>query len=56
VPDGPHVYFALRNLIAFAKDESDPFIRIYLLPDKSRTGRRKTGIIKKTLNPVYDQT
>nr|XP_046148276.1 extended synaptotagmin-2-A-like isoform X2 [Oncorhynchus gorbuscha] len=45
-----------KNLIAFAKDESDPFIRIYLLPDKSRTGRRKTGIIKKTLNPVYDQT
>uniref|UniRef100_A0A8C7HMJ3 Extended synaptotagmin 2 n=1 Tax=Oncorhynchus kisutch TaxID=8019 RepID=A0A8C7HMJ3_ONCKI len=50
------VVHACRNLIAFAKDESDPFIRIYLLPDKSRTGRRKTGIIKKTLNPVYDQT
>uniref|UniRef100_A0A8C7Q6U6 Extended synaptotagmin-like protein 2b n=1 Tax=Oncorhynchus mykiss TaxID=8022 RepID=A0A8C7Q6U6_ONCMY len=50
------VVHACRNLIAFAKDESDPFIRIYLLPDKSRTGRRKTGTIKKTLNPVYDQT
>uniref|UniRef100_A0A8C8FL07 Extended synaptotagmin-2 n=1 Tax=Oncorhynchus tshawytscha TaxID=74940 RepID=A0A8C8FL07_ONCTS len=50
------VVHACRNLIAFAKDESDPFIRIYLLPDKSRTGPRKTGIIKKTLNPVYDQT
>ncbi|XP_029556026.1 extended synaptotagmin-2-A-like isoform X2 [Salmo trutta] len=50
------VVHACRNLIAFAKDGSDPFIRIYLLPDKSRTGRRKTSTIKKTLNPVYDQT
>ncbi|CAB1349466.1 unnamed protein product, partial [Coregonus sp. 'balchen'] len=37
-------------------DGSDPFVRVYLLPDKSRTGRRKTSTIKKTLNPVYDQT
>uniref|UniRef100_A0A3Q2XX33 Extended synaptotagmin 2 n=1 Tax=Hippocampus comes TaxID=109280 RepID=A0A3Q2XX33_HIPCM len=45
-----------RNLIAFSKDASDPFIRLYLLPDKSRTGRRKTATVKKSLNPVYDQT
>uniref|UniRef100_A0A672J9C1 Extended synaptotagmin-like protein 2b n=1 Tax=Salarias fasciatus TaxID=181472 RepID=A0A672J9C1_SALFA len=44
------------NLIAFTKDGSDPFIRLYLLPDKSRTGRRKTGTMKRTLNPVFDQT
>ncbi|KAM3593373.1 uncharacterized protein V6R79_011612 [Siganus canaliculatus] len=50
------VVHACRNLIAFTKDGSDPFIRLYLLPDKSRTGRRKTGTMKKTLNPVYDQT
>ncbi|XP_041717962.2 extended synaptotagmin-2-A isoform X2 [Coregonus clupeaformis] len=50
------VVHACRNLIAFTKDGSDPFIQIYLLPDKSRTGRRKTSTIKKTLNPVYDQT
>lgn len=46
----------LRNLIAFTKDSSDPFIRLYLLPDKSRTGKRKTTTVKKTLNPIYDQT
>lgn len=46
----------LRNLIAFTKDGSDPFIRLYLLPDKSRPGRRKTTTAKRTLNPVYDQT
>uniref|UniRef100_A0A6Q2X729 Extended synaptotagmin-like protein 2b n=1 Tax=Esox lucius TaxID=8010 RepID=A0A6Q2X729_ESOLU len=50
------VVHACRNLIAFTKDGSDPFIRIYLLPDKSRTGRRKTSAVKKSLNPVYDQT
>uniref|UniRef100_A0A4W5N8J7 Extended synaptotagmin 2 n=1 Tax=Hucho hucho TaxID=62062 RepID=A0A4W5N8J7_9TELE len=50
------VVHACRNLIAFTKDGSDPFVRVYLLPDKSRTGRRKTSTVKKTLNPVYDQT
>ncbi|XP_059182756.1 extended synaptotagmin-2 isoform X2 [Centropristis striata] len=50
------VAHACRNLIAFTKDGSDPFIRLYLLPDKSRTGRRKTSTVKRTLNPVYDQT
>ncbi|KAJ0022849.1 hypothetical protein NQD34_014983 [Periophthalmus magnuspinnatus] len=50
------VVHSCRNLIAFTKDGSDPFVRLYLLPDKSRTGRRKTGTMKRTLNPVYDQT
>ncbi|XP_054893680.1 extended synaptotagmin-2 isoform X4 [Poeciliopsis prolifica] len=50
------VVHACQNLIAFTKDGSDPFIRLYLLPDKSRSGRRKTSTMKKTLNPVYDQT
>uniref|UniRef100_A0A665X4H1 C2 domain-containing protein n=1 Tax=Echeneis naucrates TaxID=173247 RepID=A0A665X4H1_ECHNA len=50
------VVHSCRNLIAFTKEGSDPFIRLYLLPDKSRTGRRKTSTVKRTLNPVYDQT
>nr|XP_046227331.1 extended synaptotagmin-2 isoform X2 [Scatophagus argus] len=50
------VVHACRNLIAFTKDGSDPFIRLYLLPDKSRTGRRKTSTMKRTLNPIFDQT
>lgn len=45
-----------RNLIAFTDHGSDPYVRLYLLPDKRRSGRRKTHTIKKTLNPVYDQT
>lgn len=44
-----------RNLIAFSEDGSDPYVRLYLLPDKRRSGRRKTHVSKKTLNPVFDQ-
>ncbi|XP_034559114.1 extended synaptotagmin-2 isoform X2 [Notolabrus celidotus] len=50
------VVHACRNLIAFTDHGSDPYVRIYLLPDKRRSGRRKTHTYKKTLNPVYDQT
>ncbi|XP_050971810.1 extended synaptotagmin-2 isoform X1 [Labeo rohita] len=50
------VVHACRNLIALSKDGSDPYIRLYLLPDKSRSGRRKTSTLKKTLNPIYDQS
>ncbi|XP_052418356.1 extended synaptotagmin-2 isoform X2 [Carassius gibelio] len=50
------VVHACRNLIALSKDGSDPYVRLYLLPDKSRSGRRKTSTLKKTLNPIYDQS
>ncbi|XP_047418495.1 extended synaptotagmin-2 isoform X3 [Sciurus carolinensis] len=45
-----------KNLIAFSEDGSDPYVRMYLLPDKRRSGRRKTHVSKKTLNPVFDQS
>uniref|UniRef100_A0AAY4A3V9 Extended synaptotagmin-like protein 2b n=1 Tax=Denticeps clupeoides TaxID=299321 RepID=A0AAY4A3V9_9TELE len=50
------VVHSCRNLIQFTDSGSDPYVRLYLLPDKRRSGRRKTGTQKKTLNPVYDQT
>ncbi|XP_069770826.1 extended synaptotagmin-2-like isoform X2 [Narcine bancroftii] len=50
------VVHACRNLIAFSEDGSDPYVRLYLLPDKRRSGRRKTSVLKKQLNPVYDET
>ncbi|XP_061776745.1 extended synaptotagmin-2-like isoform X1 [Nerophis ophidion] len=50
------VVHACRNLISFTDHGSDPYVRLYLLPDKRRSGRRKTHTFKKTLNPVYDQT
>ncbi|KAM9323436.1 extended synaptotagmin-2 isoform 3-T3 [Pholidichthys leucotaenia] len=50
------VVHACRNLIAFTDHGSDPYVRLYLLPDKRRSGRRKTHTMKKNLNPIYDQT
>uniref|UniRef100_A0A8B9PBR6 Extended synaptotagmin 2 n=1 Tax=Apteryx owenii TaxID=8824 RepID=A0A8B9PBR6_APTOW len=49
------VVHSCRNLIAFSEEGSDPYVRMYLLPDKRRSGRRKTHVSKKTLNPVFDQ-
>ncbi|XP_029817766.1 extended synaptotagmin-2 [Manacus vitellinus] len=49
------VVHSCRNLIAFSEEGSDPYVRVYLLPDKRRSGRRKTHVSKKTLNPVFDQ-
>ena len=35
---------------------SDPYVKVFLLPDKSKLTKRKTTIQKKTLNPVYNET
>ncbi|XP_060728377.1 extended synaptotagmin-2 [Tachysurus vachellii] len=50
------VVHCCRNLISFTDSGSDPYVRLYLLPDKRRSGRRKTNTVKKNLNPVFDQT
>ncbi|KAM4551306.1 extended synaptotagmin-2-A isoform 3-T3 [Odontesthes bonariensis] len=49
------IVHSCRNLIAFTDQGSDPYVRLYLLPDKRRSGRRKTHTLKKTIFPVYDQ-
>ena len=33
----------------------DPYVKIYLLPDKSKDSKRKTDVIKDDCNPVYDE-
>ncbi len=35
---------------------SDPYVKTYLLPDKSKQSKRKTEVKKKTLQPVYKET
>nr|KAG5711102.1 hypothetical protein BaRGS_004746 [Batillaria attramentaria] len=37
-------------------NRSDPYVKVYLLPDKTRSGKRKSKIKKHTLNPVYNET
>lgn len=34
---------------------SDPYIKTYLLPDRSKHTKRKTSIQRKTTNPVYNE-
>jgi hypothetical protein len=34
---------------------SDPYVKTYLLPDKSKHTKRKTGVQRKTINPEYDE-
>ncbi|GAB1603082.1 synaptotagmin-like protein 5 [Argonauta hians] len=38
------------------KNRSDPYIKSYLLPDKTKTGKRKTKVKKNSLNPTFDET
>ncbi len=34
---------------------SDPYIKTYLLPDRSKHSKKKTAVKRKTLNPVYNE-
>lgn len=35
---------------------SDPYVKMYLLPDKSKHSKRKTVVRMETLNPVFNET
>ena len=37
------------------KGLTDAFVKCYLLPDKSSSGKRKTGVVKNNLNPVWEE-
>ncbi|XP_011063120.1 PREDICTED: uncharacterized protein LOC105151231 [Acromyrmex echinatior] len=38
------------------RKRSDPYVKVYLLPDKSKSGKRKTKVKKHTLNPEFNET
>uniref|UniRef100_A0A3Q2C783 Synaptotagmin-like protein 2 n=1 Tax=Cyprinodon variegatus TaxID=28743 RepID=A0A3Q2C783_CYPVA len=37
------------------KNLSDPYVKCYLAPDKTRLGKKKTTVKKRTLNPTYNE-
>lgn len=37
------------------RKRSNPYVKTYLLPDKSRKGKRKTTIKRNTINPLYNE-
>lgn len=38
-----------------AANRTNPYVRLYLLPDKSKKSRRKTGASRGNLNPVFNE-
>ncbi|XP_013861078.1 synaptotagmin-like protein 1 [Austrofundulus limnaeus] len=47
--------YRCEDIASARKNRSDPYVKSYLLPDKSNHSKKKTPVKKKTLNPVYDQ-
>ncbi|XP_067863036.1 synaptotagmin-like protein 1 [Heptranchias perlo] len=43
------------DLAGAKKHRSDPYVKSYLLPDKSSRSKRKTSVRKKTLNPSFNE-
>lgn len=37
-------------------DLSDPYVRIYLVPDEKKRFKRKTKVVKNNLNPKWEET
>ncbi|KAK5883730.1 hypothetical protein CesoFtcFv8_020026 [Champsocephalus esox] len=48
--------YRCEDLASARKNRSDPYVKTYLLPDKSSHSKKKTAVRKKTLEPVFDQT
>ncbi|XP_075403974.1 extended synaptotagmin-3 [Tenrec ecaudatus] len=45
-----------RNLRPCTASGVDPYVRVYLLPERRWAGRKKTSVKRKTLEPLFDET
>jgi synaptotagmin-like protein len=51
-----HVNRARGLAAADSNGFSDPYVKTYLLPDRSKHSKRKTNVQRKTLSPIFDET
>ncbi|XP_058151020.1 extended synaptotagmin-3 [Dasypus novemcinctus] len=45
-----------RNLTPCTSSGADPYVRVYLLPERRWVCRKKTSVKRKTLEPLFDET
>uniref|UniRef100_A0A8C8VDT2 Synaptotagmin-like protein 1 n=1 Tax=Pelusios castaneus TaxID=367368 RepID=A0A8C8VDT2_9SAUR len=45
-----------RDLAEAKKQRSDPYVKSYLLPDKSSHSKRKTAVKRRSLDPIFNET
>nr|XP_033811652.1 synaptotagmin-like protein 1 [Geotrypetes seraphini]XP_033811654.1 synaptotagmin-like protein 1 [Geotrypetes seraphini] len=50
------VIIQCRDLAEAKKQRSDPYVKTYLLPDKSSQSKRKTAVKKRNLDPLFNET
>ncbi|XP_053563032.1 synaptotagmin-like protein 1 isoform X2 [Bombina bombina] len=50
------VVIQCRDLSPANNQGSSPYVKCYLLPDKSTQGKRKTKVKKKSLDPLFNET
>ncbi|KAM6428346.1 synaptotagmin-like protein 1 isoform 2-T3 [Liasis olivaceus] len=45
-----------RDLAEAKKQRSDPYVKTYLLPDRSNHSKRKTAVKKRSLDPIFNES
>ncbi|XP_008150942.2 extended synaptotagmin-3 [Eptesicus fuscus] len=45
-----------RNLTRCTSSGVDPYVRVYLLPERRWASRKKTSVKRKTVEPLFDET
>lgn len=59
-PEDQQLYVRITKAegLAVAKKagHSDPYVKAYLLPDRTKHSKRKTSVQRKTVNPKFEET
>lgn len=38
------------------EDKPDPYVKIYMTPDRNKETKQKTQVAKNTCNPIFDES